>query len=275
MIRTRRLAAGPCTATTVLFAALTLVASPAGAQTATCPVSSSDQSVDVEEQNLLNLVNQYRQANGKNALVMNASVTLAAAWFSRDMATRNYFPYDHVDSNGRSISQRLTWCGVTYSNWAENIYAGSPGAQSVFDAWKASSSHNTNMLRDGITAAGIARSYGAGTTYGWYWVLDLTNTAADTQTTTTTTPPPATTTTTRPAAGPAPGTPEWYALYYPGYFGTTTTTRPATITTTTTPPPTTTTTRAPATTTTTAPTTGPAPGTPEWWLQYYGQYVGR
>lgn len=257
----------------IMLGALAWPASPTGAQTVSCAASTGDESIDVEEEKLLVLVNQYRQANARSALAMNPSVTRAASWFSRDMATKNYFPYDHVDSNGRTIPQRLTWCGVSYSNWAENIYAGSPDAQSVFNAWRASSSHNTNMLRDGITAAGIARAYAPGTTYGWYWTLDLTNTAAGA---TTTTAPPAvtttTTTTTRPTTDPVPGSPEWYALYYPQYFGTTTTTRPAT-TSTTAAPSTTTTTRPPATTTTSAPTTGPVPGTPEWWLQYYAQYV--
>ena len=209
----------------------------AGAQTTTaCPVSSTDQAIDSEEQALLNLINQYRQQYGKNALAMHSGVTRAAAWFSRDMATKNYFPYNHVDSNGRTIDQRLSWCGASFTNWAENIYAGRPDAQSVFAAWRNSSGHNANMLRDGVTSAGIARAYGAGTTYGWYWTLDLTNSSAVTPTTTTA----PTTTTTAPA--------------------TTTTTRATT--TTTTAPATTTTTRATTTTTTVHP----------WWCAYYPQY---
>ena len=285
MTRIRRSAVGVCAAALMVFGAVTWGPFPAGAQTAACPVSAQDQAVDAEEQALLGLINQYRQANGKNALALHADVTRAAAWFSRDMATKNYFPYDHVDANGRNIGQRLTWCGVSYSNWAENIYAGSPGAQAVFDAWKNSSSHNVNMLRDGVTSAGIARAYDAGSTYGWYWTLDLTNTAAATTSTTlpvTTTSPPTTTspTTTTPTTGPAPGTTEWYMLMYPQYFATTTTTRPPTTTTTTAAPPpppvTTTTTTAPrpTTTTTTVPVTGPAPGTAEWYWQRYSQYFG-
>jgi uncharacterized protein YkwD len=161
-------------------------AGPAGAgkATAACPVSSQDQAIDAQERALLDLVNQYRVANGLNALAFQTRVTRAASWFSRDMATKNYFPPDHVDSNGRAINQRLTWCGSKFTNWAENIYAGSPDAQTVFDAWKASSIHNANMLRTGVTAAGIARAYNAGSTYGWYWTLDLTNTTVATTTTT-------------------------------------------------------------------------------------------
>ncbi|MDQ3580051.1 MAG: CAP domain-containing protein, partial [Actinomycetota bacterium] len=211
MTRTARSAVGVCAAALMVFGVVTWAAFPAGAQTVACSVSAQDQAIDAEEQALLGLVNQYRQANGKNALAMHADVTRAAAWLSRDMATRNYFPYNHIDSNGRGIDQRLTWCGVSFSNWAENIYAGSPGAQAVFDAWRASSTHNTNMLRDGVTSAGIARAYDAGSTYSWYWTLDLTNSATGSTSTTrpvtTTTPTP----TTPPSTGPAPGTPEWYA----------------------------------------------------------------
>ncbi len=184
--------------------------------TTTCPVSSTDEAIDSEERALLNLINQYRQQFGKNPLAMHPTVTRAAAWFSRDMATKNYFPYNHVDSNGRTIDQRLRWCGASFSNWAENIYAGRPDAQSVFAAWRNSSGHNANMLRDGVTSAGIARAYGAGTTYGWYWTLDLTNSSAVTATTTTapttTTTAPATTTTTRPTT-----TRPWWCVYYPQY----------------------------------------------------------
>ena len=224
---TRRAVAGLC-----LAAAMVLITTvPSGAQTATtCAVSSTDQAVDTEEQALLTLINDYRRANGKNTLVMVPSVTKAAAWFSRDMATRNYFPLNHVDSNGRTIDQRLAWCGVSFSNWAENIFADGPGARATFDAWRNSSIHNANMLRDGVTAAGIARAYGAGSTYGWYWTLDVTNTAATATTTTTTTAPvattttttaPTTTTTTTAPAGtaPAPGTPEWWAQYYASLYG--------------------------------------------------------
>ncbi|MDQ3977974.1 MAG: CAP domain-containing protein [Actinomycetota bacterium] len=215
----------------VAAAWMTSMGSHAGAQTTTaCPVSSTDQAIDSEEQVLLNLINQYRQQYGKNALAMHPTVTRAAAWFSRDMATKNYFPYNHVDSNGRTIDQRLSWCGASFTNWAENIYAGRPDAQSVFAAWRNSTGHNANMLRDGVTAAGIARAYGASTTYGWYWTLDLTNSSAVTATTsttaaptTTTTAPPSTTTTTAPATTtttrPTTTTTArpWWCAYYPQY----------------------------------------------------------
>ena len=118
----------------VAAASMTAVPTPARAQTAPCPVSSADLAVDAEEQQLLDLVNSYRVSNGRAPLAMDTAVTRAAAWFSRDMATRNYFAGNHVDMNGRDIPARLTWCGVAYNAWRENIYAGSPEAETVFEA---------------------------------------------------------------------------------------------------------------------------------------------
>ena len=270
MTRTAKTAVGLWAAALMVFGVLTWAPFPAGAQAAGCSVSALDQAIDTEEQALLGLINQYRQAYGKNALGMHSDVTRAAAWFSRDMASKDYFPYNHIDSNGRGIDQRLIWCGVSFSNWAENVYAGSASAQAVFDAWRASSTHNTNMLRDGVTSAGIARAYQADSTYSWYWTLDVTNSAGAT---TSTSPPvttPTSTTTAPPTTAPAPGTREWYAQSYPQFFGTTTTTSP--------PPPvitTTTTTQPPATTTTTVPATGPVAGTAEWYWQWFSQYYAR
>lgn len=172
----RRLLGGLLVA--VAAASLTVLApSPARAQVA-CPVNSGDLAVDSEEQQLLDLVNQYRADNGRSALAMDTAVTRPATWFSRDMATGNYFPLDHIDRNGRTIPQRLTWCGVAYNAWRENIYGGSPEAQVVFDAWQASSTHNTNMLATDITLAGVARSFNGPSEFDWYWVMNYTSPVA-------------------------------------------------------------------------------------------------
>ena len=159
----------------VTLASLVAMVGPAGAQTGDCPVSSADLAIDSEEQQLLALINQYRADNDLIALAMDPSVTRAAAWFSRDMASNDYFPPDHVDRNNRNIPQRLAWCQVSFQAWAENIYAGSPDAEVVFEAWKNSPVHNTNMLRPEVNLAGIARAFDAAAEFDWYWTLDLTS----------------------------------------------------------------------------------------------------
>jgi uncharacterized protein YkwD len=159
----------------VAAACITSLPTSASAQTTTnCPVSSTDQAIDSEEQTMLNLINQYRQQYGKNALAMHPTVTRPAAWFSRDMATKNYIPADHVDSLGRNPGTRLRQCGAGWMKYAENLAAGNGSAQGTFDQWRNSPGHNANMLADGVTVAGVARAFNAGTTYGWYWTLKVT-----------------------------------------------------------------------------------------------------
>lgn len=165
----------------VAAASLTALPTPVRAQV-TCPVSSEDLTIDPEERKLLDLVNTYRAENGLGALAMDPSVTRASAWFSRDMATRNYFAGNHVDSNGRDIPSRLSWCGVAYNAWRENLYAGSAQAEVVFTAWRNSTSHNTNMLATDVNLAGVARSFDATSTFGWYWVMNYTSPPGQTAT---------------------------------------------------------------------------------------------
>jgi uncharacterized protein YkwD len=154
-----------------------LASAPASAQGATCTASPEDLANDDQELEMLRLLNEYRVANGRAPLAIHPDLTRAAAWFSRDMAAGNYLPPNHVDRNGRDIPTRFTWCGISYTSWAENIYAGSGSAQAAFDWWKNSPGHNTNMLLTGVTSVGIARAYNPASQFGWYWTLDLTNTA--------------------------------------------------------------------------------------------------
>ena len=50
------------------------------------PNCTVDASVDSEEQQMLQLINQHRQANGLTLLVFSDSLNHAAAWKSQDLA---------------------------------------------------------------------------------------------------------------------------------------------------------------------------------------------
>lgn len=159
--------------------AVVVPAQAASAHGTTCTVTAANAAIDAEEQQFLTLINQYRVANGRSALTISSAATRAASWFSWDMATDNYLPPNHVDTNGRDIPTRVTWCGVNWSAVAENIYAGNGTAQAAFDWWRNSAVHNTNMLSTAVTRIGIARHFNAASTYGWYWTTDfVTETAA-------------------------------------------------------------------------------------------------
>jgi uncharacterized protein YkwD len=133
-----------------------------------CSVSDS---YDSQEQAFLQLINQYRSQNGKPTLTASTNLNRAAAWMAQDL-TKGYF--SHTDSSGRTFDKRIADCGgVPYNG--ENIAGGTyrDTAQEAFDAWKASSGHNANMLNASYRQIGIARYYSASSPYKWYWVTDF------------------------------------------------------------------------------------------------------
>jgi hypothetical protein len=173
--------------------------------------SVADNSVDSQEAQFLTLINNYRTQNGLPTLTMSTNLNRAASWLAVDMATKNYF--SHTDSLGRSPSTRAQNCDYP-GGAGENIAAGTvrDTAQEAFDAWRASSGHNANMLNSSYRMIGIARYYGSGSTYGWYWVTDfgLVNDGTNGSTGgsgTVATPTPTTATSNSPASitSPAPG----------------------------------------------------------------------
>ncbi len=142
---------------------------------------SGTPNLDSEEWAFLTLINNYRAQNGLSALQVDVDLENSAQWMSNDMASNNYF--SHTDSLGRSPGARLAAFGYTYYPWGENLAAGFSDAQDAFNGWlnacdpdasgNCTYAHRANMLGSGYNAIGIARAYGAGSTYGWYWTTDF------------------------------------------------------------------------------------------------------
>src|SRR5215468_8023193 len=130
------------------------------------------QSIDNIETEMRDLINNYRAQNGLSQLKISASLTRAAEWMSGDMAAKNYF--SHTDSTGRDPFARMTAFGYNYNTArGENLAAGYDDAVRTFNQWKASPGHNAAMLNGNYSVIGIARVYGADTTYKWYWTADF------------------------------------------------------------------------------------------------------
>jgi len=130
------------------------------------------EALDSEEQAFLQLINTYRQQNGLQPLNLSPTLTTAAELHSQDMADKNYF--SHTSLDGRTYVQRIRGAGYTYDTWlGENIAAGYSTAEAVFNGWKSSPPHNTNMLRPEFNVIGIGRAYNASSNYKWYWTTDF------------------------------------------------------------------------------------------------------
>lgn len=162
--------------------------------------------LDSEEQAFLNLINQYRVSNGLGPLTINNTLSNVARWMAEDMAAENYF--SHTDSMGRDPFVRMRDFGYTYNTWkGENLAAGVADAQSAFDLWKGSPSHNANMLNPHFKVIGIARAYGASSSFGWYWATEFGGEDDPPPPPAPPPPPPTPAPTAPPAAAPAPADP--------------------------------------------------------------------
>ena len=146
--------------------------------------SAADPALDSEEQQFLSLLNQYRASNGLVTLVLQDDLNEASDWYASDMATKNYFGSldycsklnppkpAHCDSLGRMPGARAMAFGYP-QGVGENSAGGFTTAQAVFDAWKASPGHNSNMLGSTYRAIGIGRACTSYSKYGCYWVTDF------------------------------------------------------------------------------------------------------
>lgn len=102
------------------------------------------------------LVNEYRQNRGRSSLSVDSRLTAAARAHSQDMVSRNYF--DHVSPEGVDPFERIVAAGYpSNSSMAENIgvESGPATPKSLFDGFRASTSHNENMLRGDWRAIGV------------------------------------------------------------------------------------------------------------------------
>ena len=84
-----------------------------------CDVAAEQLAMTASEEQLLSLINAYRQQSGAPALISSPQLKRAAEWLSIHMATGG--PFSHTDGMGRNFSTRLKDCGFSGGTSAENI----------------------------------------------------------------------------------------------------------------------------------------------------------
>jgi hypothetical protein len=125
-----------------------------------------------EKNELLYLINNYRQSQGLSTLKLSATLSEAAEGHSLDMAKNNYFAHNSID--GRTPWTRIKAAGYTYcTTLGENIAAGYQLPASVLLGWQNSAEHNAIMLKPDFAVVGIGIAYNANAYYRWYWTTDF------------------------------------------------------------------------------------------------------
>ncbi len=160
--------------------------------------STSSSGISGTEQQLVDLINAHRQANGAGPLKASPNLSRAAAWMSEDLTASGDF--SHTDSLGRSAFLRVQQCGYSSNGAGENI-ASTGSAASAFNLFLTSAGHNQNMLNPAWTVMGVGQT-------GRIWVVDF-GTADDSNQpwdsgSPPPPPPPPTATATPPPAGGTP-----------------------------------------------------------------------
>lgn len=126
--------------------------------------------LDSEEQNFINILNQHRQSLGLTPLIASVKLTEAAEWMVQDM--KNTGKLSHIDSLGRDPKQRMAAFGYTASRVGENVAQVGPTGQDVFNAWMASTQGHKEEMEEPVSrAVGIARLSGG--PLGTFWVADF------------------------------------------------------------------------------------------------------
>lgn len=139
--------------------------------------SSTQIAYDQAELDMVALINEYREANDLEPLLVSDAASLATKRHSQDMARFGYMDHDTQRSayfpDGTTFDERLDESGYDYDvARSENIAAGSD-AQDVFERWRDSQGHEANMLDPEMEVIGVGASGSENGDYDTYWTTDF------------------------------------------------------------------------------------------------------
>ena len=131
------------------------------------------------EQQVIELVNQQRRANGLPPLKHEPSLTDAARWYAKDMVDDDYFGpgHDTYDRSGGRLARVCAWSariGAFYTGGnalGENLGQGYSSPQEAVTGWMGSSGHRANILNGDFRETGVG--YRASASDGHCWVQDF------------------------------------------------------------------------------------------------------
>lgn len=105
-----------------------------------------------DEQEVFNLINKQRTANGLSALKVDAELQRVVKIKAQDMVNSNYF--SHNSPTYGSPFEMLQSFKVSYKTAGENI-AGNSSNSGAVNAWMNSSGHKANILNSSFNYTGI------------------------------------------------------------------------------------------------------------------------
>lgn len=122
---------------------------------------------------LLTSTNTARAREGVPLLLLNTLLNEVAQRHAEAMAGGGYF--DHIDTEGRGVGERLLVAGYNYRWCGENISAGKANADDVIQWWLTSAAHRDNLLKAEFAEVGFGYCFIAQdrNSFHHYWVQVL------------------------------------------------------------------------------------------------------
>ena len=105
------------------------------------------------------------------ALVLNATLELAAAQYARDLASFGYL--DHTGRDGSSPAQRITRSGYRWREVGENLARGIMTPEDAVAGWLHSPEHCANLMDPAFRHMGVAYAVNPRNEAGVYWALEF------------------------------------------------------------------------------------------------------
>ncbi len=116
-------------------------------------IEDNQSELNEEEQEVLNLINKYRNENGLEDLKIYSKLQETAKIKAKDLEKNNYF--SHISPNFGVLTNLLDKNGVYYKVAGENL-AGNINSKKAVEAWINSESHKNNILDEQFTYTGIS-----------------------------------------------------------------------------------------------------------------------
>ncbi len=117
------------------------------------------------EQQVIDLVNKQRAANGLSPLKSKWELCRVARYKSQDMINKNYFA--HQSPTYGSPFDMMESFGIRFSAGGENIAYGQKTPQEVMNAWMNSPGHRSNILSPTYNQIGVGVAKKSNGTYYW------------------------------------------------------------------------------------------------------------
>lgn len=115
---------------------------------------SKVKSANYTSEEVVNLVNEYRSANGLEIVDVDLQLVEAARKKAMDMFEKDY--WDHTGPNGETAWQFIKAEGYSYSIAGENLAKGFNDVNKMNQAWLNSPSHKQNIADPEYTEIGVA-----------------------------------------------------------------------------------------------------------------------